>query len=172
MDGCVKCIGLIVCPHFAHLSQISPRALGRASFEICEGVRSLFVRNGVAPYNERVGQGRECAVPLLRAGLGGKCSARRNRKEKMELTYHERKAKAMGLDLAEDDIRFLFYIWSVCKDGSYCEYMQSETCFAHANYIFVSTKLEREGFLEGNPSNSGAVRLTAKGLQLFYDLQA
>ena len=62
MDGCVKCIGLIVCPHFAHLSQISPRALGRASFEICEGVRSLFVRNGVAPYNERVGQGCECAA--------------------------------------------------------------------------------------------------------------
>ena len=62
VDGCVKCIGLIVCPHFAHLSQISPRALGRASFEICEGVRSLFVRNCVAPYNERVGQGCECAV--------------------------------------------------------------------------------------------------------------
>ena len=75
MDGCVKCIGLLVCPHFAHLSQISPRALGRASFEICEGVRSLFVRNGVAPYNERVGQGCECAAQLLRAGLGGKQDA-------------------------------------------------------------------------------------------------
>ena len=68
MDGCVKCIGLIVCPHFAHLSQISPRALGRASFEICEGVRSLFVRNGVAPYNERVGQGCECVVWLYARG--------------------------------------------------------------------------------------------------------
>ena len=51
VDGCVKCIGLIVCPHFARPIQISVRALGRASFEICEGVRSLFVRNGVAPYN-------------------------------------------------------------------------------------------------------------------------
>ena len=79
MDGCVKCIGLIVCPHFARLFQISPKALGRASFEICEGVRSLFVRNGVAPYNERVGQGRECAVLLLRAGLGGKQGAREER---------------------------------------------------------------------------------------------
>ena len=64
IDGCVKCIGLIVCPHFARLFQISPKALGRASFEICEGVRSLFVRNGVTSYNERVGQGCECAAFL------------------------------------------------------------------------------------------------------------
>ena len=62
VDGCVKCIGQIVCPHFARLFQISVKALGRASREICEGVRSLFVRNGVAPYNERVGQGLN--VPL------------------------------------------------------------------------------------------------------------
>ena len=75
MDGCVKCIGLIVCPHFARLFQISCWALGRASREICEGVRSLFVRNGVAPYNERVGQGCEYVVLLLRAGLGGKQDA-------------------------------------------------------------------------------------------------
>ena len=75
MDGCVKCIGLIVCPHFAHLSQISPRALGRASFEICEGVRSLFVRNGVAPYNERVGQGCEMCRSAFtcRAGRQTRC---------------------------------------------------------------------------------------------------
>ena len=83
VDGCVKCIGLIVCPHFAHLSQISPRALGRASFEIFEGVRSLFVRNGVAPYNERVGQDCECAVPLLHARLGGKQGARRSEVDSM-----------------------------------------------------------------------------------------
>ena len=42
--------------------------LGRASSEIFEGVRSLFVRNGVAPYNERVGQGCECAVLLYARG--------------------------------------------------------------------------------------------------------
>ena len=77
VDGCVKCIGLIVCPHFARLFQISVKALGRASREICEGVRSLFVRNGVAPYNERVGQDCEYAALLLRAGPGGKQGARR-----------------------------------------------------------------------------------------------
>ena len=75
MDGCVKCIGLIVCLTLRTSSHISWRALGRASSEIFEGVRSLFVRNGVAPYNERVGQGCEYAVLLLRAGLGGKQDA-------------------------------------------------------------------------------------------------
>ena len=90
----------------------------------------------------------------------------------MELTYHERKARVMGLDLSEDHIRFLFYIWSVSNGGGYCEYMQSETCFAQPNYILVSEKLECDGFLEDDPANPAAVRLTAKGLQLVYDLQA
>jgi len=47
VDGCVKCMGEFVSPHFARLFQISVKALGRASFEICEEVRSLFARNGV-----------------------------------------------------------------------------------------------------------------------------
>ena len=90
----------------------------------------------------------------------------------MGLTYHERKARTLGFNLSEDDIRFLFYIWSVCKGGGYCDYMQSETCFAEPNFIFVSEKLECGGFLEDDPSNPAAVRLTDKGLKLFHDLQA
>jgi len=37
-------------------SHISWRALGRASLEISEEVRSLFARNGGSSFNERVGQ--------------------------------------------------------------------------------------------------------------------
>ena len=81
VDGCVKCIGLIVCPHFARPIQISVRALGRASFEICEGVRSLFVRNGVAPYNERVGQGCKSAVLSVVQKGGARQGARRKVKK-------------------------------------------------------------------------------------------
>lgn len=58
-------------------SHISIKALGRASSEIFEGVRSLFVRNGVTPYNERVGQGCECvALSVVQKG-GARQGARR-----------------------------------------------------------------------------------------------
>lgn len=58
MDGCGKCIGQIVCPHFARLFLISSKALGRASFEICEGVRSLFAHNSVSPCLNEPGENR------------------------------------------------------------------------------------------------------------------
>lgn len=46
-----------LCPHFARLFLISSKALGRASFEICEEVRSFYARNGVASYGNGTGMG-------------------------------------------------------------------------------------------------------------------
>ena len=65
VDGCVKCIGLIVCPHFARLFQISVKALGRASREICEEVRSLIVRNGVASCRNGLDKGGMCGMKKI-----------------------------------------------------------------------------------------------------------
>ena len=42
-------------------------------------MRSLFVRNGVAPYNERVGQGCECAALSVVQKGGARQGARRKK---------------------------------------------------------------------------------------------
>ena len=112
MDGCVKCIGLIVCPHFARLFQISCWALGRASFEICEGVRSLFVRNGVTPYNERVGQGCECAALfVVQKGGARQCARQKESKmskveQKSRKNYAKRDSYALAFRMIDHAIKY------------------------------------------------------------------
>lgn len=88
------------------------------------------------------------------------------------MTYHERKAKALGLGLNEDEIRLLFFIWASCPAAGYFNFMASNTCFATGQFLLISLDLENKGFLEAKPNDQASVRLTASGLKAFYDLQS
>ena len=83
VDGCVKCIGLIVCPHFARLFQISVKALGRASREICEEVRSFLPATAQSLGTNE--SGKVVNVPLFCRARGWReLGARRVRRVKMK----------------------------------------------------------------------------------------
>ena len=87
------------------------------------------------------------------------------------MTYHERKARQLGLNLNEDEIRLLFYVWSTSSKEAYSDFMRSGTCFAKGYFLMVSQKLECDGYFMADPNEQAAVRLTQKGMDAFFALQ-
>ena len=87
------------------------------------------------------------------------------------MTYHERKARQLGLDFNEDEIRLLFYVWSSSSKDAYSDFMRSGTCFAKGYFLMISQKLEVGGYFEADPNAQAAVKLTQRGLDVFYALQ-
>ena len=80
------------------------------------------------------------------------------------------KARSLGYDLMESQISLLYYVWAKCDSTSYCDLLDSGTCYARIEYQMCRFNLEAEGYLEPDVNDGTLIRLTDKGRNLIMEL--
>jgi len=80
------------------------------------------------------------------------------------------KARSLGFDLQESEIRLLYFVWAKCDLTSYCCLLDSGTCFSKTDYLTVAINLYANGLLEIDNSNAANYRLSQLGRDLIMEL--
>ena len=80
------------------------------------------------------------------------------------------KAKSLGYDLMESEIRLLYFVWAKCDLTSYCSLLDSGTCYADSEYQVLRFDLEAKEFLESDVNDPVFIRLSDKGRKLIMEL--
>jgi hypothetical protein len=81
-----------------------------------------------------------------------------------------RKARLLGYNLTEEQLRLLYYVWAKCDSTSYCNILDGGTCYAHPNFQLIRFNLEAEEFLESDANDATFIRLSDKGRNLIMKL--